>query len=62
MDIESRFAEIAKDAADYGGRIMFGPKLEALLRFWYMIGIADASGVVRTGPNELQVLDRSKQP
>ena len=61
MDIEIRFAEIAKDAADYGGRIMFGPKLEALLRYWYTTGIADAGGFIWDG-KELRRITLAEKP
>ena len=47
MDIESRFAEIAKAAADSGGRILFDHQIEALLRYWYATGLADAGGFIR---------------
>ena len=49
MDIESRFAEIAKAAADSGGRILFADQIEALLRSWYATGLADAGGFIWDG-------------
>ena len=61
MDIESRFAEIARLAESYGGRIMFSSKLEAVLRFWYTTGIADAGGFIWDG-KELRWITLAEKP
>ena len=58
MDIESRFAEIAKAAENYGGRILFDHQIEALLRYWYLTGVADEGSQV-IEPKSLHILARA---